>query len=141
MNLLCMTGNIGGDVKVNNVGGTAVANFSVAMTAGYGDKKSTIWLQASLWGKQAESKLVDYLVKGQQVALTGEFSMREYEGKQFPQLRISTIELVGGKKDGAASSAPQQQSRPAPQQSQQAAPPDSFDESIPFAPAHYLTGV
>ncbi len=139
MNLLCMTGNIGGDVKVNNVGGTAVANFSVAMTAGYGDKKSTIWLQASLWGKQAESKLVDYLVKGQQVALSGEFSMREHDGTQYPQLRVSTIDLVGGKKDGGSSPAPQQ-SRPAPQQSQQAAPPDSFDESIPFAPAHYLMG-
>lgn len=140
MNLLCMTGNIGGDVKVNNVGGTAVANFSVAMTAGFGDKKTTIWLQASLWGKQAESKLVDYLVKGQQVALSGEFSMREYEGKQYPQLRVSTIDLVGGKKDSDSSSAPQQQSRPAPQQSQQSAPPDNFDESIPFAPAHYLMG-
>lgn len=138
MNLLCMTGNIGGDVKVNNVGGTAVANFSVAMTAGFGDKKSTIWLQASLWGKQAESKLVDYLVKGQQVALSGEFSMREYEGKQYPQLRVSTIDLVGGKKDGDAPQ--QQQSRQAPQQSQQAAPPDDFGSDIPFAPAHYLMG-
>lgn len=131
MNLLCMTGNIGGDVKVNNVGGTAVANFSVAMTAGFGDKKTTIWLQASLWGKQAESKLVDYLVKGQQVALSGEFSMREYEGKQYPQLRISTIDLVGGKSDGGGNAAPraQQQSRPAPQP----APDDGFDDSsIPF---------
>jgi len=131
MNLLCMTGNIGGDVKVNNVGGTAVANFSVAMTAGFGDKKTTIWLQASLWGKQAESKLVDYLVKGQQVALSGEFSMREYEGKQYPQLRISTIDLVGGKSDGGgAQPKPQQQSSqsaPKPQQD------DGFDDSsIPF---------
>lgn len=137
MNLLCMTGNIGGDVKVNNVGGTAVANFSVAMTAGFGEKKTTIWLQASLWGKQAESKLVDYLVKGQQVALSGEFSMREYEGKQYPQLRISTIDLVGGKSEGG-SQPKQQQSKPQP--SQQAAPPDDFEDSIPFAPAHYLMG-
>lgn len=130
MNLLCMTGNIGGDAKVNNVGGTAVANFSVAMTAGFGDKKTTIWLQASLWGKQAESKLVDYLVKGQQVALTGEFSMREYEGKQFPQLRITTIDLVGSKSEGNSQPKPQQQSRSAPQQ---AAPADDFDaDSIPF---------
>lgn len=129
MNLLCMTGNIGGDVKVNNVGGTAVANFSVAMTAGYGDKKSTIWLQASLWGKQAESKLVDYLVKGQQVALSGEFSMREYEGKQYPQLRISTIDLVGGKSEGVSSSTKPQQSSQKPQP----APADEFDaDQIPF---------
>ena len=128
MNLLCMTGNIGGDVKLNNVGGTAVANFSVAMTAGFGDKKSTIWLQASLWGKQAESKLVDYLVKGQQVALSGEFSMREHEGKQYPQLRISTIDLVGGKSDGGSQPKPQQSS-----QKPQPAPADDFDaDQIPF---------
>lgn len=130
MNLLCMTGNIGGDAKVNNVGGTAVANFSVAMTAGYGEKKTTIWLQASLWGKQAESKLVDYLVKGQQVALTGEFSMREYEGKQFPQLRITTIDLVGGKSEGGSQPKPQQQSKPQP--AQQPGPDDNFSDDIPF---------
>lgn len=138
MNLLCMTGNIGGGVKVNNVGGTAVANFSVAMTAGFGDKKTTIWLAASIWGKQAESKLIDYLVKGQQVALSGEFSMREYEGKQYPQLRVSTIDLVGGKSEGVGASPKPQQSKPQP--SQQAAPPDDFEDSIPFAPAHYLMG-
>jgi single-strand DNA-binding protein len=127
MNLLCMTGNIGGEVKVNNVGGTAVANFSVAMTAGYGDKKSTIWLQASLWGKQAESKLVDYLVKGQQVALSGEFSMREYEGKQYPQLRVSTIDLVGGKSDSGSAAPKPQQSKPTPPAA------DDFDaDQIPF---------
>ena len=131
MNLLCMTGNIGGDVKVNNVGGTAVANFSVAMTAGFGDKKSTIWLQASLWGKQAESKLVDYLVKGQQVALSGEFSMREYEGKQYPQLRISTIDLVGGKSDG--NSSPRPSSEPSARKNEPHKPDDGFDDSsIPF---------
>lgn len=130
MNLLCMTGNIGGDVKINNVGGTAVANFSVAMTAGYGDKKTTIWLQCSLWGKQAESKLVDYLVKGQQVALSGEFSMREHDSKQYPQLRVSTIDLIGGKSEGNSQPKPQQQSRPQP--SQQSAPPDEMEMDIPF---------
>jgi single-strand DNA-binding protein len=127
MNLLCMTGNIGGDVKVNNVGGTAVANFSVAMTSGFGEKKATIWLAASIWGKQAESKLVDYLVKGQMVALTGELSMREYENKLYPQLRVSTIDLVGGKSEGSSQPKPQQQqSRPAP------APDDDLDSQIPF---------
>lgn len=125
MNLLALTGNLGGDAKVNNVSGTAVANFSVAMKSGYGDKATTVWLACSLWGKQAESKLVEYLVKGQQVALTGEFSMRENDGKQYPQLRVSTIDLIGGKQDGGTRNA----SAPQPKQ---AAPVDDFDDQIPF---------
>jgi single-strand DNA-binding protein len=127
MNNWSITGNLGGDVKVNNVGGTAVANFSVAVKAGYGEKATTIWVAAALWGKQAESKLVDYLVKGQMVALTGEMSMREHDSKSYVQLRVNTIDLIGGKSD--SSPAPrQQQSSPAPQP----APDDFDDQSIPF---------
>ena len=140
MNLFAFTGNIGGDVKVNSTGGTAVANFSVAVKAGYGDKAQTIWIACALWGKQAESKLVDYLVKGQGVAVSGELSTREHDGKTYLQVRVGTIDLVGGgKSEGSSTPAPRPQ-QSAPQQSQQAAPPDSFTDAIPFAPAHYLMG-
>lgn len=135
MNLFAFTGNIGGDVKVNNAGGTAVANFSVAVKAGYGDKAQTIWIACALWGKQAESKLVDYLVKGQGVAVSGELSTREHDGKTYLQVRVGTIDLVGGgKSEGGGQSAPQQQSRPAPQQAAPKPQPDfdSFDDDIPF---------
>lgn len=136
MNLFAFTGNIGGDVKVNNAGGTAVANFSVAVKAGYGDKAQTIWIACALWGKQAESKLVDYLVKGQGVAVSGELSTREHDGKTFLQVRVGTVDLVGGgKSDGGSQPAPRpQQSRPAPQQAAPQPAPDfdSFDEDIPF---------
>ena len=125
MNLFAFTGNIGGDVKVNNAGGTAVANFSVAVKSGYGDKAQTIWIACVLWGKQAESKFVDYLVKGQGVAVSGELSTREHDGKTYLQVRVGTIDLVGGGKSEGGNSAPQQQrQQPAPQQD------DSLD--IPF---------
>lgn len=128
MNNWSITGNLGGDVKVNNVSGTAVANFSVAVKAGYGEKATTIWVGAALWGKQAESKLVDYLVKGQMVALTGEMSIRESDGKSYVQLRVNTIDLIGGKSDGGSQTKPQQSS-PKPQPAQD----DGFDDSsIPF---------
>lgn len=127
MNLFAFTGNIGGDVKVNNAGGTAVANFSVAVKSGYGDKAQTIWIACALWGKQAESKLIDYLVKGQGVAVSGELSTREHDGKTYLQVRVGTIDLVGGgKSEGGSQSAPQQ-SRPQPAPQQQ---DDSLD--IPF---------
>lgn len=129
MNNWSITGNLGGDVKVNNVSGTAVANFSVAVKSGYGEKAQTIWVGAAIWGKQAESKLVDYLIKGQMVALTGEMSIRENDGKSYVQLRVNTIDLIGGKSDGGnAAPKPQQQSRPSPQPAA-----DDFDaDRIPF---------
>ena len=139
MNLLALTGNLGGDCKTNSVSGTAVANFSVAMKSGWGDKEQSIWLDCALWGRQAESGLVDYLVKGQQVALTGELGSREHDGKTYLTLRVSTIDLVGGKQEGQQprqsprQSPPQQQrpsQQPAPQQQNSAV--DDYDDDIPF---------
>lgn len=131
MNLLCVTGNLGRDAEVRQAGGSSVCSFSVAMTAGYGDKKQTIWLDCSLWGKQAEGALPSYLTKGQQVALTGELSTREHEGKTYLQLRVSTIDLIGKREDSQQSqSAPQH----TPAQQAPAQQPDysSFDSDIPF---------
>ena len=67
MNLLTVTGNLGRDAEVKSVGGSTVANFSVAMKSGYGQNEQTIWLDCALWGKQAEGSLPSYLVRGQKV--------------------------------------------------------------------------
>jgi single-strand DNA-binding protein len=134
MNLLCVSGNLGKDAEVRNAGGTAVAGFSLAMKSGYGDKAQTIWLDCSIWGKQAESGLVQYLKKGQFVVLSGELGTREYEGKTYLTLRVATVTL-GGKQDGQQSQAAQQRQQPAQQQrqapAQQVAPIDYTDD-IPF---------
>lgn len=137
MNNLCATGNLGQDCKTNNVGGTAVCNFSVAMKAGFGDKAQTIWLDCSLWGKAAEGKLPEYLVKGQQVAVSGELSTFEADnGKTYLKLRCNSVDLVGGKAEGGQQSPAPAQSRPA--QSAPASggsmpePVDDFDDDIPF---------
>ena len=135
MNVFSATGNLGKDCRKGNAGNTAVLNFSIGVKSGFGDKEQTLWLDCAIFGKQAESKLGDYLVKGQQVAVSGELGTREHESKTYLTLKVNSIDLVGGKKDGNSSPA-QQQSRP--QQSQQAAPPDDFGSDIPFAPAHYL---
>lgn len=128
MNNFCFTGNLGKDCRKGNVSGTSVVNFSVAVKSGYGDKAQTIWIDVALWGKQAEGKLPDYLVKGQQVAVSGEIGTREHEGKTYITCRANSVSLVGGKADAPA---PQQQLAPA---QQQAAPVDDFDDtdSIPF---------
>ena len=120
MNVLTISGNIGRDAEVRNAGGTSVAGFSIAMKSGYGDKAQTIWVDCSLWGKQAESGLVQYLKKGQFVVVTGEMGTREHEGKTYITLRVNGVTL-GGKQEGQQQQAPQQRPAQQPQQPQQQA--------------------
>lgn len=123
MNVLTVSGNLGRDVEVRNVAGTSVANFNVAVKAGFGEREQTIWVRCALWGKQAESRLVDYLKKGQQVVVSGEMSTREHEGKTYIEMRVNQITLTGGRTETQVQpSAPQ---RPAQNTSM-----DSSD--IPF---------
>lgn len=135
MNKLCATGNLGQDCKTNNVGGTAVCNFSVAMESGFGDKAQTVWLDCSLWGKAAEGALPSYLVKGQQVAVTGELSTFEADnGKTYLKLRCDSVDLIGKRDESPAPQAQRQsapQSAPAPG-GQMPEPVDDFDDDIPF---------
>lgn len=101
------------------------------MTAGYGDKKQTIWVDCSIWGKQAEGSLPSYLKKGQQVAVSGELSTREHDGKTYLQLRVGSIDLIGKREDGGSSEPAT--SRGAVRSNQASAPADGkYDDDIPF---------
>ena len=119
MNVFTASGNIGRDAEVRNAGGTSVAGFSLAVKSGYGDKAQTVWVDCSLWGKQAESGLVQYLKKGQFVVVTGELGTREHEGKTYVTLRVNNVTL-GGKQDAqkTAQGQQQQQGYQQPQQQQ-----------------------
>lgn len=123
MNVFTFTGNVGKDCRVGNVSGTAVCNFTVAGKSGFGEKEKTLWLNCELWGKQAESKLPQYLTKGAQVAVSGELGTREHEGKTYLTCRVFSISLVGGKRDDA---------QPAAAQRNAPAPAYDDDDDIPF---------
>lgn len=124
MNVFSFSGHLGGDCEVKQVSGTTLCKFSVAVKSGYGDKAQTIWLACDIWGKQAEGKLPDYLKKGQQVVVSGELSSREHEGKTYLGVRVNSIDLVGGKSEGASQAA-------APRSQQTPEPPIGEDD-IPF---------
>ena len=154
MNVFTASGNIGRDAEVRNAGGTSVAGFSLAVKSGYGDKAQTVWVDCSIWGKQAESGLVQYLKKGQFVVVTGELGTREHEGKTYVTLRVNNVTL-GGKQDAQKSAQGQQQQgyqqqpqqrpqqnsyaqasggmqRPQQQMQQPQGGYQEFDEQIPF---------
>ena len=147
-------GRIGRDAEVRQTNnGTAVANFPVAVDVGYGDNKTTLWLDCSMFGKRAEGGLVQYLVKGAQVMVEGDINLRQYTkgdgtGGAAITLNIQDLKLAGGQPQGQQQhqqAANQTQRQPAQQknnqQRSQAHPNgsggypetvDDFDDSIPF---------
>ena len=130
MNSLFIEGKLGKDAALKVVpSGKSVLEFSVAVTESYKKDnawhKHTEWFDCALWGKQAESRLPEYLLKGQQVAVSGELGSREHEGKTYLTCRVNSVDLVGGK-----SETPVKPSTPEPQTSK--APVDDFDEDLPF---------
>jgi single-strand DNA-binding protein len=113
LNILTATGNLGKDaVQRFTTGGTSIVTFPIPLEAGFGDHKTTTWINCNIWGKQGEA-LLQYLKKGQQVGVSGEFSIREWndnEGakRQSPELRVEKMKLLGSRpSETAASAAPQ----------------------------------
>jgi single-strand DNA-binding protein len=135
MNVFTFSGNLGNDCRTGNAGGQSVVNFSVACKSGYGQNEQTNWVDCALWGKRGES-LQQYLVKGQQVVVSGELGTREHNGKTYITCKVNEVSLVGGKRDGQqAAPAPQQRQQSAPQQRQtqaQQAEPIDYTDDIPF---------
>ncbi len=120
-----ITGNITANAEVRHTpSGTAVCNFTVAVNHGTQEKPRTDYFECSIWGKRAESKLPEYLTKGQKVLVEGIVGARAYmpkegnEPKAVLTLMVNDIELMGGgngKSEGRANAqSHQEQSKQAP---------------------------
>ena len=131
-NQISFVGTIGKNAEVRYLqSGAAVLTVSVANNTGYGDRKKTAWFRVSVFGKRAEGEFKTFLTKGQQVYVSGELSVQEYEKdgqtKYSLEVLANILDLVGGKKD-------QPQATPSQPKSSGYAPKDNFDfdDSIPF---------
>lgn len=95
MQVCSIAGNLGKDAELKTTqGGDDFCRFSVAVTTGWGDRKATTWWDVTRWGKGAD-KLVGFLKKGTKVAVSGEISTREHEGKTYLQIRADHVTLQG----------------------------------------------
>lgn len=154
-------GRLGRDAELRYTpDGNAVCNLALACEygrKGQEGKRPTQWVDATLWGKQAEA-MAPYLLKGQKLHFTiDDAHIETYtkgDNSQGVKLtgKVIIIKFAGNPPQQAQGnqSAQQprqqqrtQQQRPAPQQSQQGTNgPDyeSFDDDIPFTPLHHLAG-
>ena len=104
-----LIGNLGmnPDVKELN-GGKKLAKFSIATSETYkgedGNKVTeTQWHNLIAWGKQAEI-VEKYLKKGNEVAIEGKLSSRNYTDKDgikryVTEIVVNELLLIGGKKE------------------------------------------
>lgn len=96
MKNITIAGGIGKDAVVRNTNnGEKVTGWSVAVEERNGQEKRTLWFDVTLWGKRGEV-LASYLTKGTKVAVSGELSTREHEGKTYLTLRADNVTLMGG---------------------------------------------
>jgi len=134
MNILTAVGNLGRDCEVRFMAdATPVGSFSFALSSGYGKNAKTTWLDCSIFGKRAET-LAPMLVKGTQIAITGEFSVREYNDKDgnlksVPSLRVNDVTLLGKKGDAPA---PLEVAQVKDLPKSNVPDFDDFEDSIPF---------
>jgi single-strand DNA-binding protein len=126
MNVITVAGQLGRDAELKQVGENVVLNFSVADSQGR--EKPTIWWNCGLWGKRGES-LKQYLLKGQNVTVSGSLTEREYTDKdgvkrKAQEIRVNEVALQGGKPSG------EQAPRPAPKPSGSGF--DDMSDDLPY---------
>jgi single-strand DNA-binding protein len=128
MNTGTFAGRLGRDAELRATPtGKDVMNFSLAVDIGFGDKRETLWVGCTMWGERGP-KLVQYLTKGKQIAVSGDVGLRTYERKDGKggaelTLNVQRLTLMGGGSEAAQKAA----SSPAP-----AAQEQDFDDDIPF---------
>ena len=95
MQVISIAGALGKDaVSKTTQDGTQLCSFTVAVSTGFGDRKTTTWFDVTKWGKGAD-KLATYLLKGNKVAVSGELGTREHDGKTYLQIRADHVTLQG----------------------------------------------
>lgn len=94
MQQIFITGAIGKDAETRQAGGGDVTSFNVAVTQGFGERKATNWFRCNMWGKRGSS-LQPYLLKGGKVAVVGELTIGEYQGKPQYEVNASQVDLMG----------------------------------------------
>lgn len=128
MNVCTFKGRIGRDAETRHTqSGKAVTTFPLAVDVGWGENKSTLWLDCKIWGDRGE-KLAAHLVKGTSPTVSGELGTREHEGKTYVTLNVREVDPEWQRREQT-----QDRQQAAPRQQQRKAPADDFqDDDIPF---------
>lgn len=101
MNKVILIGNITRDLEIRKTqNGKSVLNFSIAINEGYGDKKTTEYVEIETWEKTADL-VGSYCSKGSKLMIEGKLKTREseYQGQKRKTTVVvaSNIEFLSPK--------------------------------------------
>lgn len=102
---LIVSGILGQDAEVKEVGNSKVINFNVAVSMDYKDShgnkvEKTEWIRAAYWkGKDQSTKVADYLKKGKKVLIEGVpesegFKTKEGDVKSALGVNVKELEFL-----------------------------------------------
>ena len=103
MNKVILVGRLAQDPEVRYTqSGTAVANFNIAISSGYGEHKQTDFIPVVAFKNLAEV-IGNNLKKGSQVLVEGRMQVRSYETQDGQKRRVTevivqNVEFLGSKK-------------------------------------------
>lgn len=104
MNVWTFTGRLGADAELRTTqSGEKVLGFRVANDVGFGDRKTTQWVECSLWGRRGEA-ISQYMTKGKMVCVSGELTMREFEKRDGTRgaglsVRVNEVDFMSSGRD------------------------------------------
>jgi single-strand DNA-binding protein len=102
---MILSGALGHDAEVKEVGKKKVINFNVAVSMDYKDQQGnkverTEWVKAALWKNDGQStKVAEFLTKGKKVLIEGVPSSEGYKAKDGDiksslSINVKDLELV-----------------------------------------------
>ena len=91
MNHVQLIGRLTKDVNLRYTqSGKAVASFGIAVDDGYGENKTTDYLNIVVWGKAAET-CGNCIAKGSKVGISGKIKTRSYEDKDGKKVYVTEV--------------------------------------------------
>lgn len=125
MQTIFITGYLSRDAEQRRTqSGGDVTTWNVPVKQGWGVSERTNWFRVSIWGKRAD--FAAKLRKGDFVAVTGELTIGEYEGKAQYEVRANDFQTVNmNRTPDGSQGAPIDTSR-------KLAPVDDLSDEIPF---------
>ena len=91
INKVILMGRLTRDPELRHTGsGTPVASFTVAVDDGYGDNKTTNFINCVAWSKSAEF-VSNYFTKGKMIIVIGKIQTRSLEGQDGKKNYITEV--------------------------------------------------
>lgn len=103
MQVITITGYLSRDAEQRTTrDGTTITNLNVPVRQGFGEREQTNWFRVSVWGKRAD--FAAKFRKGEFIAVTGDLTIGEYDGKPQYEIRASDFQTVrpAGRDDASA---------------------------------------